>query len=61
MKKDLQMDMDMLICKSEIEGEIRRVEAIKYCFNKGYTEYTSDSLDLAIDRLNKVLKILEKY
>lgn len=59
--KDLQMDMDMLICRSEIEGEIKRVKAIKYCFDRDYTEHTSDSLDLVIGRLNKVLEILEKY
>ena len=57
---NIEKDMKKIVALSEIQGEIRRLDAIKYCFNKEYYDNIADGLALAIERLEKVENILKE-
>ena len=61
MDKELRKQMDMCICRSNISGELRRLNAIRDAFANGNTTYIAQGLELSIEFLEKTYEILNRY
>ena len=60
---NLQKEMDIIKVQSDLEGEIRRLHAIRYCLTKSDNnmDITLEGLDLAIKSLEKDVKVLSTF
>lgn len=50
---ELKRSMELIEVSMELEGELRRIEAMRYCIKKGYMEHIDDALEVMEKTLKK--------